>query len=47
MGRYEWLDKLDAEEYIMPFVIEKDKEYKNLYKQNWRIRYRCILEKLH
>ena len=27
MGRYEWLDKLDAKEYIMPFVIEKDKEY--------------------
>lgn len=28
MGRYDWLNKLKAKEYIMPFVIDKDKEYK-------------------
>ena len=25
MGRYDWLNKLKAKEYIMPFVIDKDK----------------------
>ena len=28
MGRYEWLNKLETKKYIMPFVIEKDNEYK-------------------
>lgn len=27
-GRYEWLNKLETKKYIMPFVIEKDNEYK-------------------
>lgn len=28
MGRYDWLNKLETKEYIMPFVIERDKDYK-------------------
>lgn len=29
MGRYDWLDKLEAKKYIMPFVIDKDSEYRS------------------
>lgn len=32
MGRYEWIDKLKAEEYLMPFVVKQDIDYSRALK---------------
>ena len=35
MNRYDWLKRLKAKEYIMPFVIDRDKEYKDALKSKF------------